>query len=115
MTRLWLAALLAAALLGAWREALLHPLDHVDGHGNFVHLNGVDGSDARGENEHEGGDPSERLGDCLAALAACVPDAAALFSCREQLEHSARSTSQGAPRVAEAPPFLSQGPPFAHV
>jgi len=115
MTRIWLAGLLAAALLGAWREALLHPLDHLDEHGSFVHLNGVDGSDARGENDHEGGNPSERLGDSLAALAVCVPDAAPPFVCREQLEHSARATSQGAPRVAEAPPFLSQGPPFARV
>jgi hypothetical protein len=115
MTRTWLAALLAAPLLGAWQGALLHPLDHLDEHGHFVHLSGVDGSDARGENDYESGDPSERLGDSLAALAVCVPDAAPLFSCREQLEHPARSTPQSAPRVAEAPPFLSQGPPFTRV
>ena len=111
MTRTWLAGLLAAALLGAWQEALLHPLEHVDEHGHFVHLNGTDGSDARGENDHEEGNPSDRLGDSLAALATCAA-ATPQFLGSERLEHySPVSASQGAPRVAEAPPFLSQGPP----
>jgi len=113
MPRTWLAGLLAVALLGAWQEALLHPLEHVDEHGHFVHLTAAPGSDARGENHHDGSDPSGKLGDSLAALAVCLPDAAPPFGCSAQPEHSAPSPFQGAPRAAEAPPFLSQGPPFA--
>jgi hypothetical protein len=111
MNRTWLAGLLASALLGAWQESLLHPLEHVDEHGHFVHLNGTDGSDARGENDHEDGNPSERLGDSLAALTACAAGAPQSLRPQQPGHYSAPSAYQGAPRVAEAPPFLSQGPP----
>ena len=113
MTRTWLAGLLAAALLAAWQQALLHPLEHVDEHGHFVHLTAAPGSDARGENERHDGqsDPSDKLGDSLAALTACAPDAAARVVASEPLDLLAAVVSESAPRAAEAPPFLSQGPP----
>lgn len=103
--------LLVFALLAAWQEALLHPLEHVDEHGHFVHVAGTDGGDARGENDHEDGDPSARLGESLAALAACAagtPSSTGPEPCGHEL---ASFAYRGAPRAAEAPPFLSQGPP----
>jgi hypothetical protein len=110
MTRLLAAGLLALALLGGWRQSLLHPLEHVDEHGRFVHLHGADGGDARGENDHDG-DPSERLGDLLALLATCAAGVLPVLECA-WLEHDAPPrVSPGAPRPGDAPPFLSQGPP----
>lgn len=110
MTRTWVARLVAVALLAAWQACLLHPLAHVDEQGQFVHLNGADGGDTRGENDHDG-DPSDRLGDSLAALIACAAGTPQLLR-PEQLEHHATASAfQGAPRVAQAPPFLSHAPP----
>jgi hypothetical protein len=109
--RLW-RVFLAVALLAVGQSALLHPLEHVDEHGHFVHLVAAPGSDARGENErHDDPDnPSDKLGDTLAALTACAPDAQLAF-CASSSSYEAPSYPLDAPRVAEAPPFLSQGPP----
>jgi hypothetical protein len=110
VTRVLLAGLLTAALLGGWRASLLHPLEHVDEHGHFVHLHDADGGDARGENDHDG-DPSDRIGDLLALLATCAAGALPV-SDSPSLEHDAPPRAfPGAPRAAEPPPFLSQGPP----
>ncbi len=105
-------AALAFALLVAGQAALLHPLEHVDRHGHFVHLGGADGGDARGENERQDGpfNPSDKLGDSLAALTACVPDAPRVFAVANQVD-LLPIRRQLVPRTAEAPPFLSQGPP----
>jgi hypothetical protein len=105
---------LALALLAAWRAALLHPLEHVDERGRFVHLAGADGSDARGENDREERNPSDRLGDSLAALAACAVQAQ-VFSDDPRPDYRIPSYPARAPRAADAPPFLSQGPPFASI
>jgi hypothetical protein len=110
MTRALLAALLALALLGGWRASLLHPLEHVDEHGRFVHLTGTDGGDARGENDREDGNPSDRLGDSLAALAACAGQVQ-VFSADPRPDYRIPSYPLRAPRLADAPPFLSHGPP----
>jgi hypothetical protein len=110
MTRPVLAALLAAVLLGGWRESLLHPLEHRDAHGRFVHLHGADGGDARGENDPDDSNPSNRLGDSLAALAACAAQAPVL-SADTRPDDRISSPPRRAPRLADAPPFLSHGPP----
>jgi hypothetical protein len=110
MTRAWLAGVLALALLAAGRAALLHPLEHVDEHGRFVHLAGTDGGDARGENDRENGNPSDRLGDSLAALAACAVQVQ-LFSGDARPDYRIPAYPARAPRVADAPPFRSHGPP----
>jgi hypothetical protein len=94
---------LAVALLAAWQGALLHPIDHVDGHGGFVHL-----ADGHSRDHDPGGSGS--LCDALAALTVCAPGALQCFVF-EPAEDSLSTLSQGAPRLAEAPPFLSQGPP----
>lgn len=112
MTRTWLVGVLALALLAAWQAALLHPLEHVDEHGRFVHLAGTDGGDARGENDHQDREPSDRLGDSLAALAACAVQVQ-VFSGDPRPDYRIPSYPARAPRVADAPPFHSHGPPVS--
>lgn len=104
--------MLAGALLGGGQAALLHPLEHVDEHGRFAHLARADGSDARGQNDRDG-NPSDRLGDLLAALGIGAADGPALFASRQSGHYAPPAACPGAPRAAEPPPFLSQGPPFA--
>jgi hypothetical protein len=94
---------LILALLAGWQAALQHPIEHVDGLGEFVHVHSG--------HSHEDGSESGPLCDALAALTACAPDAMPLLVASQQLEHSPPSLRADAPRVAEAPPFLSQGPP----
>jgi hypothetical protein len=104
---------LAAALLLAWQGALLHPLEHLDERGHFVHLGGADGRDMRGENDRQDGpsDPSDKLGDALASLAACAVAAvghAALSRCAS--ESTAFSAAPG-PRGSPPRFYRSQAPP----
>jgi hypothetical protein len=94
--------ILAAALLAGWQGALLHPLQHFDKQGGFVHLaDGHSGDQKTGKSA---------LCDALAALTACAgyaPITAACIDCR----HHSSSPYQAELRAAQAPPFLSQGPP----
>lgn len=101
---------LAAVLLAAWQASLVHPLEHVDEHGHFVHVAGTDGGDARGENDREDGDPSDRLGESLAALTACAASTCGVLA-RFQSDYESPSYPPRVPRAADAPPFLSHGPP----
>ncbi len=99
---------LAAVLLVAWQAALQHPIEHVDGLGELVHVHSGHG--------HDDGHPDEpdtgSLCDLLAALTACATQGgialAGSFS-----DYKAPEVPVSAPRLAEAPPFLSQGPPAA--
>jgi len=95
---------LVAALLAAWQSALVHPLDHSDGRGGFVHL--ADGHDKEKQPKASG------LCDALAALIACAPGALQFFNAPVP-SNAVLAVHHGAPRIAEAPPFLSQGPPAA--
>jgi hypothetical protein len=56
--------LLAAALLVAWQQALVHPLAHVDEHGGLVHLAGDHDDDSPGA-----ADPTC---DAIAAVAVAI-------------------------------------------
>jgi hypothetical protein len=103
--------LLALALLASGQTALVHPIEHVDEHGHFVHLYGNDGQDARGENDSNEGDPSQRLGESLATLTACAAGTAHFFPAGHAQHDRVVPWYKGAPRLADAPPFLSQGPP----
>ena len=95
---------LAAVLLAGWQGALLHPLQHFDKQGGFVHL--ADG--------HAGDQKSGKsaLCDALAALTACAGETPAAVPCIDCIEQSL--TYQYARlRAAQAPPFFSQGPPVS--
>jgi hypothetical protein len=95
------AAFLALALLAGWQAALEHPIEHVDKHGEFVHLHD-DGHSHEGE--------SGPLCDALAALTACAAETLAVLG-QVEPHYEPLFHPISAPRVAEAPPFLSQGPP----
>jgi hypothetical protein len=98
------AALLAVALLSGWQAALQHPLEHIDEHGDFVHVHD-DG------HSHEGESGSGPLCDALAALTACAPEALPVVAASDRAQPGVFFFHESAPRVAEPPPFLSQGPP----
>jgi hypothetical protein len=94
---------LAVALLAAWQAALLHPLEHSNGDGSFVHL--------ADSHSHDGdSDGPENLCDALAALTACAPDAQFSFEPPAPGRQNLPSFVSRQ-RLAEAPPFLAQGPP----
>jgi hypothetical protein len=93
--------LIALALLAGWQAALVHPLEHVDERGGFVHLGDPDGDPDKSE-----------LCDALAALTACATHSAVSYAALEPREPSAPCHGY-AVRVAERPPFLSQGPPLS--
>ena len=61
-----LRVLLAVALLAAWQNALVHPIEHVDEAGGFVHLAGGH------EGEQRNGNAPDPLCDAVAAITACV-------------------------------------------
>ncbi|HEV2430916.1 MAG TPA: hypothetical protein VGT43_05335 [Burkholderiales bacterium] len=91
----------AVALLAAGQSALLHPIEHVDELGEFVHLHGG--------HSDEGG---QLLCDLLAALAACAAQtAAAVDAVASRYDPPAFPFSP--PRLAERPPFRAHGPPAA--
>ncbi len=104
---------LALALLAAWQTALQHPIEHVDEHGRFVHLGGADGSDTRGENQRRDGppDPSEKLGDALASLAASAANAAGQPLALSGAAASIAVRPQGEPPASPAHHYRSQAPP----
>jgi len=102
LSRLLARLVLAAALLAAWQIALVHPLEHFDEHGGFVHL--ADGHDGERNPDASG------LCDALAALTAFASAAPQLFDAPVSSKE-VPAVRFGAPRAAEAPPFLSQGPP----
>jgi hypothetical protein len=112
MSRALLPVALAVALLGGWQASLLHPLEHLDERGRLVHLASAPGSDARGENERDERNPSDRLGDTLAALAACAAQVQ-VFSDDPRPDYRIPSYPARSPRAADAPPFHAHGPPLA--
>jgi hypothetical protein len=94
---------LAIVLLAGWQAALVHPIEHVDEVGAFVHPHG-----GHSHGEDSGAGP---LCDLLAALTACAPGAKRAFAASGPLEHHLPSHHDDAPRGAQPPPFLAQGPP----
>ena len=98
--------LLALALLAVWQAALLHPLQHVDAKGAFVHVPG----------SHLPKSPGDKSGsnascDAIAAVTACISGAAlpAVAAVAEG-DNSFRRPAVAPPR-APAPAYRSQAPP----
>lgn len=98
---------LAAALLAAWQGALVHPLAHVDGHGDLVHLaGGHDGHD----HDDEGSGPNA-LCDAVAAVAVCVDGRVPLALSFFGAEAVVLPEPVSAPRGPAPPAYRSQAPP----
>ena len=95
---------LAAVLLAAWQGALVHPLEHADGHGGLVHLSGDTGHDDEG-----GG--SNALCDAIAAVAACIDGRIALAVPASAVAEIAAAAPVAFLRGAPPPAYRSQAPP----
>jgi hypothetical protein len=91
---------LVVALLSGWQSALVHPIEHVDEAGEFVHLG----------HDHDG-EAAGPLCDTLAALTACAPNGIAVLPVEPVKHEVILARHESAPRAAEAPPFLSHAPP----
>ena len=100
-------AALAIALLAAWQSSLLHPIQHHDEAGRFVHIVGGSAPDKPSE-----GDPSSKLCDAVTALSVCVADAAAAHPQADTSD--VPFTDVGLLHgMSAGPPFYSQAPPIA--
>lgn len=101
---------LAAALLAAWQGALVHPLEHVDEHGGFVHLaGGHHGHDHHEDHDHDDG--ANALCGAIAAVAACVAGRIVLAMPSSAVADSATRAPLAVPRSVAAPAYRSQAPP----
>jgi|CXWL01.1.fsa_nt_gi hypothetical protein len=100
-----LRVLLAAALLVAWQNALVHPIEHVDEAGGFVHLSG--GHDGGQRN----GNAADPLCDAVAAAAACVASTAGLVFAVPQGIESLSARQADSFRHAPLLAYRSQAPP----
>lgn len=102
-----LRVLLAVALLAAWQNALVHPIEHVDEHGGFVHLAGGHASHGH---EGENGGPNA-LCDAIAALGACVNGSSKVVAASshggEVPDVAGTAIPSGSPLLA----YRSQAPP----
>jgi hypothetical protein len=99
-TELLARLVVVAALLAGWQAALLHPLQHSDAHGGFLHLDGK----PSGQPDKSG------LCDVLAALTACAQHALLAFEPPAQGREGALF-AETQWRLPEPPPFFAQGPP----
>jgi hypothetical protein len=97
---------LVVALLGAWQNALLHPLGHLDSRGGFVHLAGGHAPYGSGK---QGG--SESLCDAIAAVGVCLGGAHALSLAAVDSLESLPAISGAAPHGASPLAYRSQAPP----
>lgn len=103
-----LRVLLAIALLAAWTNALVHPIEHVDEAGVFVHL-----ADGHGDGERDG-NAAGPLCDAIAAVAACVQGGSnAVLSSFSRDAAPDSGNAEGVPGVpllayrSQAPPQVS--------
>ena len=99
--------LLAIALLVAWQGALLHPLEHVNAAGSYVHLADGHGPKNPG-NEKSGAEP---LCDAVAAVALCIGTARPTLVVTNSYPGLVSESSGSAARSAPALDYRSQAPP----
>jgi hypothetical protein len=98
--------LLALALLAVWQAALLHPLQHVDAKGAFVHVPGSHLPKAPGD---QGG--SKASCDAIAAVAVCIDGSHAFaFGTAEAFGPIAAGARESA-GIAAPLAYRSQAPP----
>lgn len=103
-----LRVLLIVALLAAWQNALVHPLEHIDEHGGFVHL--ADGHGDHGDHGDHGntGDPHC---DAIAAVAVCIGGAQPILPATRVPQASVQDFKSGAAQTAPLLAYRSQAPP----
>ena len=99
--------LLAVALLVVWQGALLHPLEHVNAAGGYVHLADGHGQKNPG-NEKNSPDPSC---DAVAAVALCIGTAPPHSIVSASHLPLRLDFSSSAARNAPALAYRSQAPP----
>jgi len=97
---------LVALLCATWQSALLHPLQHVDGNGTYVHVPGSHVPKAPGD---KGG--TSPYCDAIAAVAACVSGAAPLAIASPAVADFVYLRDVAAPTRAPTPAYRSQAPP----
>ena len=97
---------LAALLLAVWQGALLHPLQHVDAKGAFVHVSGKHVPPVPGDRN-----ASKPLCDAIAAVVACVPGAAQAAAAPPAIADSISLRPALALLGAPPPAYRSQAPP----
>jgi hypothetical protein len=97
---------LIVALVGAWQNALHHPLEHRDSLGGFVHVAGGHAPDGSGK---QGG--PEALCDAIAEVGVCLggaqPSTPAAVRASERLPDTGSDAALG----ASPPAYRSQAPP----
>lgn len=97
---------LAALLLAVWQGALLHPLQHVDAKGAFVHVSGKHLPKVPGDRN-----AANPLCDAIAAVAACVSGSAQFATEAVAADESIFARPAVAPIAAPPPAYRSQAPP----
>jgi hypothetical protein len=98
--------LLALALLAVWQGALLHPLQHVDAKGAFVHVPGEHAPKLPGDKNTQ-----NPLCDAIAAVAACVSGSAKIAVGAVPGVESIQPREIVALFGAPQPAYRSQAPP----
>lgn len=96
---------LAAALAGAAQLAAVHPIEHVDEAGRFVHLAGGDRSHER----DEGG--TGLPCDAIASVSACMDAGALALAAPAGTAAPGRTPSAASRRGAPTAAYRSQAPP----
>ncbi len=98
--------LLAAALLVAWQNALVHPIEHVDEAGEFIHLAGGHGG------EHRNDRAPDPLCDAIAALGACVNGSSNTVAVSSRVSEAPDCGKAAIPSGALFLAYRSQAPPL---
>jgi hypothetical protein len=101
-----LRALLALALLAVWHGSLLHPLQHVDAKGAFVHVPGKQVPKVPGDKS-----ATNLLCDAIAAVVACVAGPAQLAVAAVAGVETVLPRKTVALFGAPPPAYRSQAPP----
>lgn len=97
---------LAALLLAVWQGALLHPLQHVDAKGAFVHVSGKHLPKVPGDRN-----ATNPLCDAIAAVAACVSGRAHVATQAVAAVEAVFARPAVALIAAPPPAYRSQAPP----
>ena len=97
----------ATLLLSAWQVALLHPLQHVDAQGAFVHVPGGGASKSPDGKRGSNALPCDMLAAVAACIASAPQPAVAAATAVDSMHVRETARLPGAPSLA----YRSQAPP----